>query len=1207
MAGARKTTFEDGMLSIITKLESMLNATRYSYDESLVVLRSSEAILKNEVSVELKNQTKILSTISSKIDQLSGGGMSQVKDSGLGSAIGGIPAALKELVKILALGAVFGPFIELGAESIANSMRIILEASKGIDPAVASTTLAFFGLVTASKIGDFVKVLSGSLGLKDLLGFGIGMKANQIASAMRSLLSILEPQPGGLFGMGADPRRISTQSAMASVFAINLLSSSNIGKLYEVLFKPLGLMQSIFGGSGPSKLAKRLTNSIRELLLIATYSKDNQKDGLGTAGTAIPLDIVAKSILAIGLLSASNIKGLVEALKPAFGGIFGSGASGMEKRAKAIASGVRHFLTVAEGIDDGVMIRSVFAIGIISISIKTLISTLKSAAIWNPFIIIGLKITSKAISTLLESTKSLTASGGQLVGAGLYLVALSFSIGTLLTMTVVAALLAPLVIIGSLALRFMISSFVSIKSTMDASKMDKEFIENVSNLMVVAGAIIGIAALIINFTSTNDMGTAIKNVIMLSILSYGIVLMTTKLAGLLSGKESKIKTLDILGLALSNLVNAISLVIASKAMANAPDSIKKALMFGLMQAILVGSTMFIMKMMSSKEVKTSSLLAYNLFVLGMVGTTMLVTLFINAVGASGIGSILLFSLMVIAIGMTAVLVSKIVEKYQKQIIKTIITLGLWVIALATIGLVSVMFADPKVLFGAFILSVSVALLALAFYVVGKGLMNILKGSLAVLAMSVAIMLLVPSLTEFKNSKFGFMDGLALAGTIAVLALVFGIAGIGPIPLAIALGALVIGLVALALIAMTYALSEFQKLKWSKENSDNLSYTIKSVLGALSGTSGDKGVLENIGSAVGQGLQAILALVSIGPIILGSAAIWLMSAALEKFQSINWDQSQSDILGGTITMVLNSLSGKTSAGENYSPGGSMLDTIVSLMSAGTLIIGAASIWLLSEALLKFKEVNWTASDTKQLSFTMNEILGVMQGAEKGGGLWSKIKGAAGSLVGAVGSAGNATSLGLASLSILSMSSALSKWKTIGWDDSQTNNLTNALSKILISFKLTKNDDGLVKTAQNFDKIQKSLKLMKDHINTLDLKKLTTTDSLFKSLAILSKNPEAMADKIGDTLKLAFEEFGKALTEAIKEAGGAGGGAGNTTGGGIVEGVKDILTPDPKKDSKPPQPIPMITPEMIQRAMTAALGSVAITVKPAYGTSWPETGT
>ena len=86
MAGARKTTFEDGMLSIITKLESMLNATRYSYDESLVVLRSSEAILKSEVSVELKNQTKILSTISSKIDRLSGGGgMSQVKDSGLGS------------------------------------------------------------------------------------------------------------------------------------------------------------------------------------------------------------------------------------------------------------------------------------------------------------------------------------------------------------------------------------------------------------------------------------------------------------------------------------------------------------------------------------------------------------------------------------------------------------------------------------------------------------------------------------------------------------------------------------------------------------------------------------------------------------------------------------------------------------------------------------------------------------------------------------------------------------------------------------------------------------------------------------------------------------------------------------------------------------------------------------------------------------------
>jgi hypothetical protein len=1204
MSGARKTTNQDSMISILTKLESMLNMTRESYDDSLVILRSSEAILKNEVSVELKTQTKILSSISSKIDRLSGSGMSQVKDSGLGSAIGGIPAALKELVKILALGAVFGPFIELGAKSIANSMRIILEASKGIDPVVASTTLAFFGLITASKIGDFVKVLSGSIGLKDLLGFGIGMKAKQIASAMRSMLSILEPQPGGLFGMGADPRKISMQSAMASIFAINLLSASNIGKLYEVLFKPLGLMDSIFGGSSPSKIAKRLTNSIRELLLIATYSKENQEDGLGAAGTAIPLDIVAKSVLAIGLLSASNIKDLIDALKPAFGGIFGSGAKGMEKRAKGIASSVRHFLTISEGIDDGVMIRSVFAIGIISISISNLISTLKSAAIWNPFIIIGLKITSKAISSLLESTKSLTASGEQLVGAGLYLVALSFSIGTLLTMTVVAALVAPLVIIGSFALKFMISSFVSIKSTMDASKMDGEFIKKVSKLTVVAGAIIGIASLIINFTSTNDMGTAIKNVIMLSVLSYGIVLMTTKLAGLLSGKESKIKTLDILGLAVSNLVNAIGLMIASKAMENAPDSIKKALMFGLMQAILVGSTMFVVKMMSSKDVKASSLLAYNLFVLGMVATTMLVILFINAVGAAGIGSILLFSLMVIAIGMTAVLVSKIVEKYQKQIMKTVITLGLWVIALAAIGLVSTIFANPQVLLGAFILSVSVVLLAFAFRFVGKSLFPILKGTLAVLAMSLVIMLLTPPLIEFKKSKFGILDGLTLAGTIAILGVVFGIAGAGPIPIAIALGALVIGLVALALIAMTYALSEFQKLKWTKENSDNLSYTIKSVLGALSGTSGDKGVLENVGSAVGQGLQAILSLISIGPIILGSAAIWLMSVALEKFQSIGWDKNQSDILGGTITTVLNSLSGKSSSGigKDYSPGGSMLDTIVSLMSGGTLIIGAASIWLLSEALLKFKEVNWTASDTKQLSFTMNEILGVMQGAEEDGGLWSKIKGAAGSLVGAVGSAGNATSLGLASLSILSMSNALAKWKTIGWDNTQTDNLTNALNKILISFKLTKNDDGLVKTAQNFDKIQNSLKLMKDHINSLDLEKLTTTDSLFKSLAILSKNPEAMADKIGDTLKLAFEEFGKALTQAIKEAGGGGS---VPVDEGAPRNQIAALTANPatnKPEKVQPQPIPMITPEMIKQAMQTALNSATLTVKPAPNTSW-----
>jgi hypothetical protein len=304
---------------------------------------------------------------------------------------------------------------------------------------------------------------------------------------------------------------------------------------------------------------------------------------------------------------------------------------------------------------------------------------------------------------------------------------------------------------------------------------------------------------------------------------------------------------------------------------------------------------------------------------------------------------------------------------------------------------------------------------------------------------------------------------------------------------IALGAVALGLSAVAIWLMTYALKEFQTLNWTEKDSDKLTYTIKSVLGALSGTSDKKGIMSNITGAVGQGLQAIMALLSAGPLLVGSAAIWLMSVALEKFQSINWgpgdndhlaltissvlgalsgnapnvpkamagsrmldtiiafmgagalvvgsvaiwlmseslikfktvgwDKTQNSVLGDTISMVLSALSGDAPNISGSSGKRDMLDLIVSLMSAGVLIFAAGSIWLLSEGLLKFKSIKWSANDTKQLSFTMNEVLSVMTGAEKDGGLFGAITGAAKGLLGSVGSAGNATSIGLASLSII----------------------------------------------------------------------------------------------------------------------------------------------------------------------------------------------
>jgi hypothetical protein len=125
----------------------------------------------------------------------------------------------------------------------------------------------------------------------------------------------------------------------------------------------------------------------------------------------------------------------------------------------------------------------------------------------------------------------------------------------------------------------------------------------------------------------------------------------------------------------------------------------------------------------------------------------------------------------------------------------------------------------------------------------------------------------------------------------------------------------------------------------------------------------------------------------------------------------------------------------------------------------------------------------------------------------------------------------------------------------------------------------------------------MKNIKTHVNGFDMEKLTKTDSLFKSMAMLSKNPEAMAAKINETLKVAFEEFGKALTEAIKESGGSGGGGTSpevTAPTGTAPAGADPKAADPKAKGATPPPI---TADMIGAAMTKALSAASITIKPA----------
>ena len=84
------------------------------------------------------------------------------------------------------------------------------------------------------------------------------------------------------------------------------------------------------------------------------------------------------------------------------------------------------------------------------------------------------------------------------------------------------------------------------------------------------------------------------------------------------------------------------------------------------------------------------------------------------------------------------------------------------------------------------------------------------------------------------------------------------------------------------------------------------------------------------------------------------------------------------------------------------------------------------------------------------------------------------------------------------------------------------------------KIAAPENALDKVATNVDRIEKSMKLLKETINSMDLKRLTLTDSLMKSIAMLSKNPEAIARAIEGSIEKSFEELIDALKEIVDQA-------------------------------------------------------------------------
>jgi hypothetical protein len=137
--------------------------------------------------------------------------------------------------------------------------------------------------------------------------------------------------------------------------------------------------------------------------------------------------------------------------------------------------------------------------------------------------------------------------------------------------------------------------------------------------------------------------------------------------------------------------------------------------------------------------------------------------------------------------------------------------------------------------------------------------------------------------------------------------------------------------------------------------------------------------------------------------------------------------------------------------------------------------------------------------------------------------------------------------------------------------------------------------LDKVASNFDKIQKSMQLFKGHVNGMDLVKLTATDSMMKSLAIMSKSPEVVGEKIAESIEKAFKDLLEGLKQ-INESSSA------DTAGAATAGAPAPAAAGPAKPGAPAGKAapaapgakagPSISAKDIERAMVSALNQVTV---------------
>jgi MFS family permease len=306
--------------------------------------------------------------------------------------------------------------------------------------------------------------------------------------------------------------------------------------------------------------------------------------------------------------------------------------------------------------------------------------------------------------------------------------------------------------------------------------------------------------------------------------------------------------------------------------------------------------------------------------------------------------------------------------------------------------------------GLLIIIPTVAILGILFETLGRLGKNIEKGAESVITMGIGLASLALGILAFKLVDIKPVDVLTAVATVAVTALVFGIAGkFAP---EIFEGAIVMGLSGIALIVLAAGIVIFKQVDLSLE---------------------DVGIMSAAIIGVGLGMAAAgLASAFIVPgalsLIFAGISLMVLTAGLAVFRTMDYKEEDTELIKTAIMGV----------SEGFAYAGLMSPVII--LGSVALILASVSMMLLTGAVALYRKLDYKPEDTETLT-------GLVTGV---GDAFSSLGLSSITVV-----IGAAAMLG-AAISMITLTAALFLFKKVDWSDKLNDLVSSTITGVSKAF-------------------------------------------------------------------------------------------------------------------------------------------------------------